>query len=142
MTICLDLPEDTRRLDDFTSMLEALFVGPCQPVPRPMRLKTGKCGDEVGLTTGLRCNEFEAFLDILLSFYNNVVSTSERPKSWCKTLFRMLPKNIRPLQFADFRPIANCCKQFFDIQNLCISFTWTTGTNFGIQPWSWALRLR
>ena len=33
--------------------------------------------------------------------------TAERPESWCKTLFSMLPKKRRPLHLADFRPIAN-----------------------------------
>ena len=53
-------------LDDFASMLEALFVGPCQPLQRLMRLtepgsalselqglKTAKCGNELGLTAEL-----------------------------------------------------------------------------------------
>ena len=60
-------------LGEFASMLEALFVGPCQPLQRPMRLtepgwdlselraaiqrlKTGKCGDEVGLKAELLKN--------------------------------------------------------------------------------------
>ena len=111
-------------LDDFASMLEALFVGPCQPLQRPMRLteprrdlselrvaiqrlKTGKCGDEVGLTAELLKNVPEEFLSILLALYNNVLFTGERPESWCKTLFSMLPKKTWPLQPADFRPIAN-----------------------------------
>ena len=111
-------------LDDFASMLEALFVGPCQPLQKPMRLtepgwdlselrvaiqrlKTGKCGDEVGLTAELLKNVPEEFLSILLALYNNVLFTGERPESWCKRLFSMLPKKTWPLQPADFRPIAN-----------------------------------
>ena len=111
-------------LDDFASMLEALFVGPCQPLQRPMRLtepgwdlselrfavqrlKTGKCVDELGLTAELLKHAPEEFLNTLLTLYNNVLVTGERPESWCKTLFSMLPKKTKPLQPADFRPIAN-----------------------------------
>jgi len=111
-------------LDDFASMLEALFVGPCQPLQRPMRLtelgwdlselrfavqrlKTRKCGDELGLTAELLKHAPEEFLSTLLTLYNNVLVTGERPESWCNTLFSMLPKKTRPLQPADFRPIAN-----------------------------------
>jgi len=111
-------------LDDFASMLEALFVGPCQPLQKPMcltepgwdlselrfavrRLKSGKCGDELGLTAELLKHAPEEFLSTLLALYNNVLVTGERPESWCNTLFSMLPKKTRPLQPADFRPIAN-----------------------------------
>ena len=96
-------------LDDFASMLEALFVGPCQPLQRPMRctepgwdlselrfavqrLKTGKCGDELGLTAELLKHAPEEFLNTLLTLYNNVLVTGEGPESWCRTLFSMLPK--------------------------------------------------
>ena len=85
-------------LDDFASMLEALFVGPCQPLQRPMRLtepgwdlselrfavqrlKTGKCGDELGLTAELLKHAPEEFLNTLLTMYNNVLVTGERPES-------------------------------------------------------------
>ena len=49
----------------------------------------------------------EEFLSILLALYNNVLFTGERPESWCKTVFSMLPKKTWPLEPADFRPIAN-----------------------------------
>ena len=76
-------------LDDIAYMLEALFVGPCQPLPRPMRLtelgwdlsklrfavqrlKTGKCGDELGLKTEVFKNAFDEFSSMLLGLNNNV----------------------------------------------------------------------
>ena len=113
-----------RRSLMFASMLEALFVGPCQPLQRPMRLtepgrdlselrfavqrlKTRKCGGELGLTAELLKHAPEEFVSTLLTLYNNVLVTGERPESWCKTLFSMLPKKTKPLQPADFRPIAN-----------------------------------
>ena len=103
-------------VDDFAS-------GPCQPLQRPMRLtergwdlselrfairrlKTGTCGDELGLTAELLQNAPVEFLGMLLALYNTVLLTGERPESWCKTLFSMLPKKTWPLQPADFRPIA------------------------------------
>ena len=39
--------------------------------------------------------------------YNNVLFTGERPESWCRTFFSMLPRKKSPLRPADFRPIAN-----------------------------------
>ena len=114
----------------FCIMLEALFVGPCQPLQRPMRLtergwdlselrfavqwlKTGKCGDELGLTAELLQHAPEEFLNTLLTLYNNVLVTGERPESWCKTLFSMLSKN---------KAITTCglqtnCKHSFIIQH-------------------------
>ena len=79
-------------VDDFASMLEALFVGPCQPLQRPMRLtepgwdlselrfavrrlKTGKCGGELGLTAELLKNAPETILGMLLALHNNVVTS-------------------------------------------------------------------
>ena len=76
-------------LDDIAYMLVALFVGPCQPLPRPMRLtelgwdlsklrfavqrlKTGKCGDELGLKTEVFKNAFDEFSSMLLGLNNNV----------------------------------------------------------------------
>ena len=60
-----------------------------------------------GLTAELLKHAPEEFLNTLLTLYNNVLVTGERPESWCKTLFSMLPKKTKPLQPADFRPIAN-----------------------------------
>ena len=55
-------------------------------------LKTWKCGDELGLTAKLLKHGPEEFLSILLTLYNNVLVTGERPESWCKTLFSMFPE--------------------------------------------------
>ena len=132
-------------LDDFASMLEALFVGTCQPLQRPMRLtepgwdlselrfavqrlKTGKCGDELGLTAELLKHAPEEFLNTLLTMYNNVLVTGERPESWCKTLFSMLPQKNKAITTCGLQ---TNCKHSFIIQNICICFTWTTGTVFG-----------
>jgi len=79
-------------VDDFASMLEALFMGPCQPLQGPMRLtepgwdlaerrfavrrlKTGKCGGELGLTAELLKNAPEKFLRVLLALHNNVFTS-------------------------------------------------------------------
>ena len=48
----------------------------------------------------------------------NVLSTGKRPESGCKTLFSMLPKKTRPLQPADFRPIANIRLFYKDLERL------------------------
>ena len=92
----------TRR--DLSTPVGGIVVGPSQPLQRPMRLtepgwdllelrfavqrlKTGKCGDELGLTAELPQHAPEDFLSTLLTLYNNVLISGERPESWCKTLF-------------------------------------------------------
>ena len=71
-------------LDDFAFMLEALFMDPCQPLQRPMRLtelrwdlserrfafqglNIGKCGGELGVTAGLLKHAPGEFLSMLLA---------------------------------------------------------------------------
>ena len=115
-------------LDDIASMLEALFVGPSQPLQRPMRLtepgwdllelrfavqrlKTGKCGDELGLTAELLKHAPENFLSTLLTLYNNALVSGERPESWCKKLFSST--TCEPQTY---------CKDSFIIHNICIIF--------------------
>ena len=38
---------------------------------------------------------------------NDILCHGTVPRSWCCTLFNMLPKKVRPTQATDFRPIAN-----------------------------------
>ena len=47
------------------------------------------------------------FWDYLLSVYNVIFHHGTVPRSWCCTLFNMLPKKVRPTQVTDFRPVAN-----------------------------------
>ena len=144
---CLPRPSGRRsviypHVDDFASMLEALFVGPRQPLQGPMRLtergwdlselrfairrlKTGKCGDGLGLTAELIQNAPAEFLGMLLALYNNALLTGERPESWCKTLFSMLPK--KNVAITTCRLQTNC-EHSFIVQDVCISVAWTTRT--------------
>ena len=108
----------------FASMLEALFAGPIQHLEKPnvlteplwslaelgravLRLKLRKCGDDVGLTAEVLKHAPAEFWEHLLSVYNDILCHGTVPRSWCCTLFNMLPKKVRPTQATDFRPIAN-----------------------------------
>ena len=110
--------------DVFASMLEALFAGPIQHLEKPnvlteplwslaelgravLRLKLRKCGDDVGLTAEVLKHAPAEFWEHLLSVYNDILCHGTVPRSWCRTLFKMLPKKVRPIQAADFRPIVN-----------------------------------
>ena len=110
--------------DGFASMLEALFAGPIQHLEKPnvlteplwslaelgravLRLKLRKCGDDVGLTAEVLKHVPAEFWEHLLSVYNDILCHGTVPRSWCCTLFKMLPKKVRPTQATDFRPIAN-----------------------------------
>ena len=110
--------------DVFACMLEGLFAGPIQHVAKPnvlteplwnlaelhravLRLKMHKCGDDVGLTAEVLKHAPAEFWDYLLSVYNDIFHHGTVPQSWCCTLFNMLPKEVRPTQVTDFRPIAN-----------------------------------
>ena len=110
--------------DLFASMLESLFAGPIHHVERPnvlteplwsleelgravLRLKMRKCGDDVGLTAEVLKHAPTEFWEHLLPVYNDILHHGTVPRSWCCTLFNMLPKKMRPTQVTDFRPIAN-----------------------------------
>ena len=111
-------------VDEFASMLEALFVGPpAQPSSLPSiwhppwtradlmqaikRLTFNKASVDCVLTAELLKAAPEECLIAMLDVFNSVLRTGQIPASWKLTLFTMLPKKFHPIQTSDFRPIAN-----------------------------------
>ena len=111
-------------MDEFASMLEALFVGPpAQPSSLPSildppwtqadlmqaikRLNLNKASDDCGLTAELLKVAPEEYLIAMLDVFNSVLRTGQIPAFWKLTLFPMLPKKLHSIQTSDFRPIAN-----------------------------------
>ena len=111
-------------VDEFASMLEALFVGPpaqASKLPSMLdppwtwadlmqaikRLKINKASDDCGLTAELLKVAPDEYLIAMLDAFNFILRTGQIPASWKLTLFTMLPKKVHSIQTSDFRPIAN-----------------------------------
>ena len=111
-------------VDEFASMLEALFVGPPAQASNfpPMldppwtwadlmqaikRLKINKASDDCGLTAELLKVAPDEYLIAMLDAFNFILRTGQIPASWKLTMFTMLPKEVHSIQTSDFRPRAN-----------------------------------
>ena len=110
--------------NEFAEMLEELFSGiVTEPVKRdifteqmfePKELKTpirraklAKAADETGLTAELLGHMPDDICNDLLHMFNHVLFSGEVPAGWRKTLFKMLPKTLKPRTTTDFRPVAS-----------------------------------
>ena len=71
------------------------------------QMKFDKACDEAGVVAELVHYSSDGFMSCLLQLYNHVLQSGDVPCTWCRTLFRMLPKSSRAKSTTDFRPIAN-----------------------------------
>jgi len=71
------------------------------------RAKLAKAADETGLTAELLRHMPNDICNDLLHMFNHMLFSGEVPAAWRKTLFKMLPKTLKPRTTTDFRPIAN-----------------------------------
>ena len=110
--------------NEFADMLEQLFAGDpggeLQP-PRlteaaweksdvckaTKRMKPHKSADERGLVAELLKHAPDIFIAKLVDGFNDLMSSGDVPHEWRKTLFKMLPKNLRSRVPSDYRPIAS-----------------------------------
>ena len=71
------------------------------------RAKLAKAADETGLTAELLRHMPDDICNDLLLMFNHMLFSGEVPAAWRKTLFKMLPKTLKPRTTTDFRPIAS-----------------------------------
>ena len=110
--------------NEFAKMLEELFSGIVTEPVKPdifteqmfelkelktaiRRAKLAKAADETGLTAELLRHMPDDICNHLLLMFNHMLFSGEVPAAWRKTLFKMLPKTLKPRTTTDFRPIAN-----------------------------------
>ena len=74
---------------------------------RSLSAKLAKAADEIGLTAELLRHMPDDICNDLLLMFNHMLFSGEVPAAWRKTLFKMLPKTLKPRTTTDFRPIAN-----------------------------------
>ena len=110
--------------NEFANMLEQLFAGDPGGELQPPRLteaaweksdvykaikrmKPQKSADERGFVAELLKHAPDIFIAKLVDGFNDLMSSGEVPHEWRKTLFKMLPKNLRSRVPSDYRPIAS-----------------------------------
>lgn len=73
-----------------------------------VRLQMRKCEDDVGLTAEVWTCSFQQNSGNICCFvYQGMFHHSTAPRSLCRTIFNMLPKQLRPIQGTDFRAMVN-----------------------------------
>ena len=109
--------------NEFAKMLEELFSGiVTEPVKPDIfteqmfelkelktaigRAKLAKAAEKTGLTAELLRHMPDDICNDLLQMFNHMLLSGEVPAAWRKTLFKMLPKTLKPRTTTDFRPIA------------------------------------
>ena len=82
------------------------------------RVKLAKAADESSLTAELLRHMPDDICNDLLHMFNHMLFSGEVPAAWRKTLFKILPKTLKPRTTMDFRLIASI--RLLYTYNLCI----------------------
>ena len=110
--------------NEFAKMSEELFSGIVTEPVKPdifteqmfglkelktaiTRAKLAKAAAETALTADLLGHMQDDICNDLLHIFNHMLFSGEVPAAWRKTLFKMLPKTLKPRTTTDFRPIAS-----------------------------------